>query len=71
MVSTVHFVLLPRLDRIADMALHPDLLILSFGTNSHNRRYSNAHYRQMGDLVRMSRGECTDVDDPPRALPSF
>ena len=58
-----------RPDRIADIAaLHPDLLILSFGTNeSHNRRYNTMlHYRQMDDLVRMLREklpECTDVDD--------
>ena len=47
-----------RPDRIADIAaLHPDLLILSFGTNeSHNRRYNTMlHYRQMDDLVRMLR----------------
>lgn len=37
--------------------LHPDLLILSFGTNeSHNRSYNSLlYYRQMDDLVRMFR----------------
>lgn len=38
--------------RVADIAaLHPDLVILSFGTNeSHNRRYnSKLHYQQMDD----------------------
>ena len=39
------------------VALHPDLVILSFGTNeSHNRRYNTrAHYREMDELVRMIR----------------
>ena len=53
-----------RPDRIADIAaLHPDLLILSFGTNeSHNRRYNTMlHYRQMDDLVRMLREKLPNV----------
>ncbi len=53
-----------RPDRVgAIAALHPDLLILSFGTNeSHNRRYSSPlHYRQMGDLVRMLRDSLPGV----------
>lgn len=39
------------------VALHPDLLILSFGTNeSHNRKYNRElHYREMGELLRMIR----------------
>ena len=47
-----------RPDRVADIAaLHPDLVILSFGTNeSHNRRYNSIlHYRQMEELVCMLR----------------
>lgn len=47
-----------REERISEIAaLHPDLIILSFGTNeSHNRRYNPmAHYRQMDELVRMLR----------------
>lgn len=47
-----------RPDRIWEIAaLHPDLLILSFGTNeSHNRRYNaQLHYHQMDELVRMLR----------------
>lgn len=47
-----------RPERIREIAaLHPDLVILSFGTNeSHNRRYSSMlHYRQMDELVRMLR----------------
>lgn len=53
-----------RPDRIAEIvALHPDLLILSFGTNeSHNRRYNSMlHYRQMDDLVRMLRDSLPNV----------
>ena len=51
-------------DRMAQVAaLHPDLLILSFGTNeSHNRRYTPLlHYRQMDDLVRMLRDSLPGV----------
>ncbi len=47
-----------RPDRVARVrALHPDLLILSFGTNeSHNTRYNSMlHLRQMGQLVRLLR----------------
>ncbi len=49
--ACITFVRRGRLQQIAD--LHPDLLILSFGTNeSHNRRYNaTAHQRQMGELV--------------------
>lgn len=53
-----------RPERIrAVAALHPDLLILSFGTNeSHNRRYDpQAHYRQMDELVRLLREQLPDV----------
>lgn len=53
-----------RPDRIAEIvALRPDLLILSFGTNeSHNRRYNSMlHYRQMDDLVRMLRDSLPNV----------
>lgn len=53
-----------RPDRIAEIAaMHPDLLILSFGTNeSHSRSYNSmAHYRQMDDLVRMLRDSLPDV----------
>ena len=67
-----------RLDRIADIAaLHPDLLILSFGTNeSHNRRYNTMlHYRQMDDLVRMLREKLPNVPmlmtTPPGSYESF
>ena len=67
-----------RPDRIADIAaLHPDLLILSFGTNeSHNRRYNTMlHYRQMDDLVRMLREKLPNVPmlmtTPPGSLREF
>lgn len=53
-----------RPDRVAKIAaLHPDLLILSFGTNeSHNRRYNSMlHYRQMDELLRMLREKMPDV----------
>mgnify|MGYP000609261982 CR=1 FL=1 len=52
--------------RVADIAaLHPDLVILSFGTNeSHNRRYnSKLHYQQMDELVRMLRDSLSGVPD--------
>lgn len=45
-------------ERVSEIAaLHPDLVIISFGTNeSHNRRYTPmTHYRQMDELVRMLR----------------
>ncbi len=51
-------------DRISQIvALHPDLLILSFGTNeSHNRKYNRElHYREMGELVRMIRDRLPGV----------
>lgn len=67
-----------RPDRIAEIAaLHPDLLILSFGTNeSHNRRYNSLlHYRQMDELVRMIRDSLPDVPivmtTPPGSYESF
>ena len=67
-----------RPDRVADIAaLHPDLLILSFGTNeSHNRRYNTMlHYRQMDDLVRMLREKLPNVPmlmtTPPGSYESF
>ena len=50
--------------RVADIAaLHPDLVILSFGTNeSHNRRYnSKLHYQQMDELVCMLRDSLSGV----------
>lgn len=43
-------------ERIAEIvALKPDLLILSFGTNeSHNRRYNeNVHYNQIDELIKL------------------
>lgn len=42
---------------------HPDLIILSFGTNeSHNRGYdAHVHYRQMDELVSLIRGRMPDV----------
>lgn len=64
-----------RVDKIAD--LHPDLLILSFGTNeSHNRRYNSmTHYKQMDDLVRMLRERLPEVPmlmtTPPGSYESF
>lgn len=67
-----------RSDRIEDIAaLHPDLLILSFGTNeSHSRRYNSLlHYRQMDDLVRSLREHLPEVPmmmtTPPGAYESF
>lgn len=53
-----------RKERVeAIVALKPDLLILSFGTNeSHNYRYdTEVHYRQMDELVRMLRERLPDV----------
>ncbi|WP_291529010.1 SGNH/GDSL hydrolase family protein [Bacteroides sp. UBA939] len=65
-------------DRISDIAaLHPDLVILSFGTNeSHNRRYNAiVHYRQMDELVRMLRDSLPDalllMTTPPGSYESF
>lgn len=67
-----------RPERVARMvALKPDLLILSLGTNeSHNRRYnSQVHYRQLDELVRMLRTELPDVPilltTPPGSYDSF
>ena len=67
-----------RPDRISDIvALHPDLVILSFGTNeSHNRRYNTIlHYRQMDELVRMLRDSLPSVPllmtTPPGSYDSF
>ena len=67
-----------RPDRVADIAaLHPDLVILSFGTNeSHNRRYNPMlHYRQMDELVRMLRDSLSGVPmlmtTPPGSYESF
>lgn len=67
-----------RPDRVADIAaLHPDLVILSFGTNeSHNRRYNSIlHYRQMEELVCMLRKSLPDVPmlmtTPPGSYDSF
>lgn len=67
-----------RPDRIEKIAvLHPDLLILSFGTNeSHNRRYNPMlHYRQMDDLVRLLRDSLPGVPmlmtAPPGSYESF
>ena len=67
-----------RPDRVADIAaLHPDLLILSFGTNeSHNRRYNAAvHYRRMDELVRLLREKMPGVPmlmtTPPGSYESF
>lgn len=50
-----------RIEAIA--ALHPDLLILSFGTNeAHNRRYlPGLHYRQLYQLVRLLHEAMPDV----------
>jgi lysophospholipase L1-like esterase len=51
-------------ERIKDIdELHPDLLILSFGTNeSHNRRYNTmVHYRQMDELVQLLRNQMPEV----------
>ena len=64
-----------RVEEIA--ALHPDLVILSFGTNeSHNRRYSSMlHYQQMNELVRMLRESLPGVPmlmtTPPGSYESF
>lgn len=67
-----------RPERVADIAaLHPDLVILSFGTNeSHNRRYNTmVHYRQMDELVRMLRQRMPGVPllmtTPPGSYESF
>ncbi len=67
-----------RPERIAAIAaLHPDLVILSFGTNeSHNRRYNPLlHYRQMNELLRMLRSKLPGVPvlmtTPPGSYESF
>lgn len=67
-----------RPDRVADIAaLHPDLVVLSFGTNeSHNRKYNSLlHYRQMDELVRMLRDSLPGVPllmtTPPGSYESF
>lgn len=67
-----------RPDRISAIAaLHPDLVILSFGTNeSHNRRYNSMlHYQQMNELVRMLRDSLPGVPmlmtTPPGSYESF
>lgn len=64
--------------RIADIvALKPELLILSFGTNeSHNRRYNvNIHYNQMDELIKLLRAALPDVPilltTPPGSYESF
>lgn len=65
-------------DRIAAIAaLHPELLILSFGTNeSHNRRYAaNVHSQQMDELVKLLRSALPGVPilltTPPGSYESF
>ncbi|MDR1003834.1 MAG: SGNH/GDSL hydrolase family protein [Prevotellaceae bacterium] len=64
-----------RIKEIA--ALHPDLLILSFGTNeSHNRRYNaTVHYRQMEELLQLLRARLPDVPmlmtTPPGSFDRF
>lgn len=67
-----------RPERISAIAaLHPDLVILSFGTNeSHNRRYNTqVHYHQMDELVRMLRDSLPGVPllmtTPPGSYDSF
>ena len=67
-----------RPDRLESVvSLHPDLLILSFGTNeSHNRRYSSMqHYRQMDELVSLLRDSLPGVPmlmtTPPGSYESF
>lgn len=53
-----------RPDRIQAVArLHPDLIVLSLGTNeSHNRRYDPAlHRQQLDDLMRLIRQQLPDV----------
>lgn len=65
-------------DRIADIvALKPELLILSFGTNeSHNKRYiANVHYQQMNELIVLLRDSLPHVPilltTPPGSYESF
>lgn len=65
-------------DRIAEIvALKPEMLILSFGTNeSHNRRYNiNVHYNQMDELVKLLRDSLPNVPvlltTPPGSYESF
>ena len=65
-------------DRIADIvALKPELLILSFGTNeSHSRRYNtNVHYNQMDELIKLLRDRLPEVPilltTPPGSYESF
>lgn len=65
-------------DRIATIvALKPELLILSFGTNeSHNRSYNaDVHYRQMEELLHLLRDSLPDVPilltTPPGSYESF
>ena len=69
------FTLPQRIEDIA--ALHPELLILSFGTNeSHNRRYNaNVHYHQMDELIRLLKEKLPGVPilltTPPGSYESF
>lgn len=65
-------------NRLADIvALKPELLILSFGTNeSHNRGYRpHMHYSQMDELVRLLRDRLPDtpilLTTPPGSYESF
>ena len=64
--------------RIADIvALKPELLILSFGTNeSHNRRYNvNLHYNQMDEFIKLLRDSLPNtpilLTTPPGSYESF
>ena len=65
-------------ERIADIvALKPELLILSFGTNeSHNRSYkANLHYNQMDELIQLLRDSLPGIPilltTPPGSYDSF
>ena len=65
-------------ERIADIvALKPELLILSFGTNeSHNRRYNeHVHYNQMDELIKLLQNALPGIPilltTPPGSYDSF
>ena len=60
--TTSHFMPTEKLDAIA--ALHPDLIILSFGTNeSHGRRYDESdHLLQLDSILHQLRTRCPQAE---------
>lgn len=60
--TTSHFMLAEKLEAIA--GLHPDLIILSFGTNeSHNKRYdASEHHLQLDSILHQLRIHCPQAE---------